>query len=157
MNEDFSILSLLDKLKNLELSEVLQDILDRIAPVAKSLGRFVAKQIMCLYYVLKEGELTDSEKILIYAAMVYIVAPKDLLPRKVFHFLGITDDALALAYVVGKVKGKITPEIMEKVNLQLELWFGSEEEKDEADATELVRNEIMEAESVQCETCQAEI
>lgn len=43
-----------------------------------------------------------------------------------FHILGITDDALALGYVIAKVKDKITPQIEQKVAMQLDKWFGYE-------------------------------
>lgn len=126
MSENFSIDSVIESIKNLELPDVLKDFFEKIASVAKKVGRATTRQLLCLYYVLKEGELSGSEKAWIYAALVYVLVPNDLIPRRVFHILGITDDALALGYVISKVKEKITPQIVQKVAMQLDKWFGYE-------------------------------
>ena len=126
MNENISIDSILETIKNLELPDILKDFFGEIASGAKQLGRFVTEQLLILYYVLKEGNLSGSEKAWIYAALVYVLVPGDLIPRRIFHILGITDDALALGYVIAKVKCKITPQIEQKVAMQLDKWFGYE-------------------------------
>lgn len=126
MNEDISIDTIIEKIKNLELLDVLKDLSGRIAVVAKQLGRAATGQLFKLYYVLKESELSSSEKAWIYAALVYVLVPGDLIPRRVFKILGITDDALALGYVIAKVKDKITPQIEQKVAMQLDKLFGYE-------------------------------
>ena len=126
MNENISIDSIIESIKNLELPDVLKSLFGKIASGAKQLGRAVTGQLLCLYYVLKDGELSSSEKAWIYAALVYVLVPNDLIPRRVFHILGITDDALALGYVVAKVKDKISPQIIQKVEMQLDKWFGYE-------------------------------
>lgn len=126
MNEKFSIDSIIESIKNLEFPDVLKDIFGKIAAGAKQLGRFATGQLLRLYYVLKEGDLSTSEKAWIYAALVYVLVPGDLIPRRVFHILGITDDALALGYVIAKVKDKITSQIEQKVAMQLDKWFGYE-------------------------------
>lgn len=126
MSENISIDTIIEKIKNLELLDVLKDLSGRIAVVAKQLGRVATGQLFKLYYVLKEGELSSSEKAWIYAALVYVLVPGDLIPRRVFKILGITDDALALGYVIAKVKDKITPQIEQKVAMQLDKLFGYE-------------------------------
>lgn len=126
MNEDFSIDSIIESIKNLELPDVLKDLFGKIAAGTRRLGRFATGQLLRLYYVLKEGDLSGSEKAWIYAALVYVLVPGDLIPRRLFHILGITDDALALGYVIAKVKDKITPQIEQKVAMQLDKWFGYE-------------------------------
>ena len=124
MNENISIDSILETIKNLELPDILKDFFGRIASGAKQLGRFVTEQLLILYYVLKEGNLSGSEKAWIYAALAYVIVPGDLIPRRVFHILGITDDVLALGYVIAKVKDKITPKIEQMITMQLDKWFG---------------------------------
>jgi len=126
MDNDFTIDSIIRRLKDIELPDMLTDIFGIIARNARILGRAATKQLLCLYYTLKEGELTGSEKAWIYAALVYVLVPGDLLPRRVFHLMGYTDDALALMYVIRKVKDKITPQILQKVEMQLDQWFGYE-------------------------------
>lgn len=126
MAENVSINNIVESIKDLEFPDVLTDLFGRIAAGAKQVGRFATGQLLRLYYVLKEGELSASEKAWIYAALVYVLVPGDLIPRRVFRVLGITDDALALGYVIAKVKGKITPQIEQKVAMQLDKWFGYE-------------------------------
>lgn len=126
MSENISIDAIIESIRNLEFPDVLKDFFGKIAAGAKRLGRATTRQLLCLYYVLKEGELSGSEKAWIYAALVYVLVPNDLIPRRVFHILGITDDALALGYVVAKVKDKISPQIIQKVEMQLDKWFGYE-------------------------------
>lgn len=126
MNENFTINNIIEELRSMGITDTLIDIFGKIASSAKSLGRTTTKQILSLYYVLKDGKLSGSEKAWIYAALVYVLVPGDLIPRRVFHILGITDDALAIALVIGKVKDKITPQIFQKVDMQLDHWFGYE-------------------------------
>lgn len=126
MNENISIDSIIESIKNIELPDILKDIFGKIASGAKQLGRFATGQLLKLYYVLKEGVLSTSEKAWIYAALVYVLVPGDLIPRRLFRVLGITDDALALGFVIAKVKEKITPQIEQKVAMQLDKWFGYE-------------------------------
>lgn len=119
MSENFSIDSVIESIKNLELPDVLKDFFEKIASVAKKVGRATTRQLLCLYYVLKEGELSGSEKAWIYAALVYVLVPNDLIPRRVFHILGITDDALALGYVISKVKEKTRPRLFRRLRCNL--------------------------------------
>jgi uncharacterized membrane protein YkvA (DUF1232 family) len=75
---------------------------------------------------MRNSETAALEKALIYGAIAYIVIPADLLPRKVLGFLGVLDDAAVIAYVCKKISNKITAEIINKVNTQLDEWFGAE-------------------------------
>lgn len=126
MKDNNIIDTLTEKLKNLDLAETLRSLFNKIAVGARTMGRLTSRQLLCLYYVLKEGNLSTSEIVWIYAALVYVLIPGDLIPRRVFHLLGLTDDALALAFVISKVKYKITPQILQKVEMQLDTWFGYE-------------------------------
>jgi len=126
MNGNYTIGNIIEKLSTLDICDILKDFFGKIAFGAKVFGRAATKQLLCLYYVLKEGELSSSEKVWIYAALVYVLVPEDLIPRRVFHIFGIADDALAIAFVIGKVKDKITPQILLKVDMQLDKWFGNE-------------------------------
>jgi len=126
MNENFAIDNIIEKLRNLELTDTLKDFFGKITSCAKVMGRVTTRHLLCLYYVMKEGDLSTADKAWVYAALVYVLIPGDLIPRKIFHLLGLTDDALALAYVIRKVKSNITPQIIQKVEVQLDKWFGYE-------------------------------
>ena len=116
--------NIIDKIKDMDIPGILAILFDKIASGAWIVGRATTRQLLCLYYTLKEGDLTLNQKAWIYAALAYVLIPNDLLPRKVFHILGLTDDAVALMYVVAKVKDHITPQILQKVEIQLDKWFG---------------------------------
>lgn len=126
MEDNITIDSIKEKIQSSELPDMLRDFLGKITDASRKLGRVLTRQLLCLYYVLKEGELTSSEKAWIYAALAYVLIPGDFIPRRIFHILGITDDALALGYVIVKIKDKITPQIELKVAMQLDKWFGYE-------------------------------
>lgn len=118
--------SFFDRLDKIDFRSELEDVFSRLTLGASKIGRALSRQMLCLYYTLKEGDLKGSEKIWIYLALLYVLVPGDLIPRRVFHLLGLTDDLAALAFVVQKVKRKITPEILAKVERQLDDWFGYE-------------------------------
>lgn len=117
---------LLEKARNLDWKTEAGNILGKLKAVALRLGRVAARQLLCLYYVLTEGELSITDKLLVYAALVYVAVPGDLVPRKVFHLLGIVDDLGAIYYVWKKVQDKLTPQILQKVDMKLDEWFGYE-------------------------------
>lgn len=110
----------------MDTSLTLDRILSFIKSAARAVGRELTRQLLLLYYVLKEGGLTASEKTMIYLGLLYVLVPGDLIPRRVFKVLGLTDDALAIAFVIKKVYGKITPRIEQKAAMQVDKWFGYE-------------------------------
>lgn len=126
MDENSFIDQIMAGFRDIDLSDLLKDIFGTIANGARRLGRVLTGQLLCLYYVLKEGGLSGKEKAWVYAALAYVLLPGDLIPRRLFHLLGITDDALALGYVIAKMRGRVTPQIRLKVDVQLDKWFGYE-------------------------------
>ena len=102
----------------------MENILITLRQFALKAGRVAARQVLRLFYVLKEGDLSSTDRVLVYAALIYVLIPGDLLPRRIFHVIGLVDDAAALAYVIGKVKKKITPVIEQHVEMKLDEWFG---------------------------------
>lgn len=116
--------SIIEKIKEMDFAGMAKGLLEIISTSARKLGRVITRYLLCLYYVMKEGNLTSRQKAWIYASIAYVVIPGDLLPRKVFRLLGITDDIVALTYVIDKIKDHITPQILQKVDMQLDSWFG---------------------------------
>ncbi len=102
----------------------MENLFNLLRQYAHKFGRTAARPMLRLYYVLKEGDLTSTERILVYAAVVYVLVPGDLLPRRIFHVIGLMDDAAAVAFVVKKVKKKLTPQIEQHVEMKLDEWFG---------------------------------
>ena len=100
--------------------------MDKLCPWALKAGRVTARPLLQFYYVLDDDNTSTLDRVLIYAAIVYIILPVDLIPSAVYKFLGILDDGVAMIYVYKKIKDKITPEINAKVEDTLNEWFGVE-------------------------------
>ena len=75
---------------------------------------------------MSESNLSSFEKAIVYAGILCIVGPNDLLPRKVLGWIGILDDVGVAAWIYNKVGSKITPDIELKVEMILDEWFGYE-------------------------------
>ena len=116
----FSILKrplggLLKKCEDFDWKSLTQDAWEKIVTFSKRVGRVTTGQVLKFYYVLAEGDLSTFEKALVYAGIIYIVVPSDLLPRRVLGWLGMLDDAGVAVWLYNKVGSKITPEIEQKV------------------------------------------
>lgn len=118
--------ALVDKLKNVEWRTKFQDLWQRLQPYAKKAGRAAAKPLLLFYFVVTDSETTLLDKALIYGCIAYVVMPYSILPRVIYRFLGVMDEAAAVLFVYSKVKDKITPAIENKVDSILDSWFGAE-------------------------------
>lgn len=87
-------------------------------------GRSTCKPLLTFYYVMTDENTTTADKALVYGAILYIISPFDLIPRRVLSVLGILDDAAVATLVIKKVQNKITPEIEAAVEATLDEWFG---------------------------------
>ena len=126
MGKDFS--SLLEKVKNIDWREKADELFKRLRPCAIKAGRAAATPLLQFWYVLQDDNTSTLDRVLIYAAIIYTIVPMDLIPRSVYKLLGVLDDGAAMLYVYKKIKDKITPEIMMKVEDTLNEWFGAEYE-----------------------------
>ena len=117
---------LLEKLGDVDWKSLSLDAWDKIVTYSKKLGRATTRELLKFYYVMSEGDLSTFEKALVYAGIIYIAVPGDLLPRKVLGFLGVLDDAGVAAWLYDKIGSKITPAIELKADMKLDEWFGPE-------------------------------
>ena len=108
--------ALLEKLKGVDWKEKFSALWSKIEPYAKKAGRFATKPILLFYFVVTDGE----------TSLLYVVLPFSILPRVIYRFLGVMDEAAAVLFVYSKVKDKITPVIKTKVETILDAWFGAE-------------------------------
>lgn len=118
--------ALVDKLKNVEWRTKFQDLWQLLQPYAKKAGRAAAKPLLLFYFVVTDSKTTLLDKALIYGCIAYVVMPYSILPRVIYRFLGVMDEAAAVLFVYSKVKDKITPAIENKVDSILDSWFGAE-------------------------------
>jgi uncharacterized membrane protein YkvA (DUF1232 family) len=126
MGKDFN--PLLEKIQNTDWRAETDKLFKKLRPYAIKVGRAAATPLLQLWYVLRDANTSTKDKVLIYAALVYTILPMDLIPRRVYRLLGVLDDGAAVLFVYKKIKDKITPEIMMKVEDTLNDWFGVEYE-----------------------------
>ena len=117
---------LMEKLKGVNWKEKFSALWRNIEPYAKRAGRFATKPILLFYFVVTDSETSTLDKALIYGCIAYVVLPFSILPRVIYRFLGVMDEAAAVLFVYSKVKDKITPAIESKVETILDSWFGAE-------------------------------
>lgn len=116
----------LDELKNTDWGKYALEIFTTIKGYAKKIGRYASGNALKLWFVLQDPRTTTLEKALICGAILYIVSKGSIIPVRVYKLLGLADEGLAAAYVIDKVKDKMTPAIENKVKDVLDEWFGPE-------------------------------
>ncbi len=126
MGKDIS--GLLEKVKDINWRDKINALMDKLRPWALKAGRAAARPLLQFYYVLDDDNTSMIDRVLIYAAIIYMILPCDLVPSAVYKFLGVLDDSAAMLYVYKKIKNRITPEINAKVEDTLNEWFGVEYE-----------------------------
>ena len=118
--------ALVEKVKSVDWHAKFSALWRHIRPYAKKAGRFATKPILLFFFVVTDRETSTLDKALIYACIAYVVMPYSLIPRVIYRFLGVMDEAAAVLFVYSKVKDKITPAIETKVETILDSWFGAE-------------------------------
>lgn len=120
---------LFGKITNVNWSEKFASLLGKdcsnLKEYAFRVGRMAAKPIVTFFYVVRDEKTSTVENVLIFAAIAYVLSPS-LVSKRIFRFLGVMDDGIAIAYVFNKIADKVTPEISRKVEETLDTWFGVE-------------------------------
>ena len=111
-------------LRNVDWKRLAQGIRSKIVDYSRRVGRAGARVVLRFYYTLQEGDLSTTEKAMVYAGIIYIVVPRDLLPRKLLGLFGALDDVGVAAWIIDRIGKRITPEIERKVEDTLDKWFG---------------------------------
>lgn len=114
---------LIEKVKDIDWKSKIDAVVDKLRPWALKAGRTAARPLLQFYYVMKDDETSTLDRILIYAAIFYIILPMDLIPSVIYKFLGVLDDGVAMLYIHKRIKEKITPEINDMVESTLDEWF----------------------------------
>ena len=99
---------------------------EKITDYVKATSRTTARPVLLLYYVLRSPETPSSDKMLIVAALSYLVLPIDLISAKRLPIIGWIDEAVSFGFLgvaYKKVCRYVTPEIESEVDNVLERWF----------------------------------
>jgi uncharacterized membrane protein YkvA (DUF1232 family) len=118
------VASLVAKIKDADWKRPVKNAWNKIADYSKRAGREATRIVLRFYYALTDGDLSPKDKALVYAGIIYIVVPHDLLPKKTLGLLGLVDDAAVIGWVWKKVSGCMTPAVEQKVNDTMNDWFG---------------------------------
>ena len=118
--------NLVKKLKGVDWKKLIIDAWDKIVLYSKNAGRAGTRVVLKIYYAMQDGNLSAVEKTLVYAGIIYIAVPGDLLPRKILGLLGVLDDVAVAAWIYKRIGDSITPAIERKVEETLDNWFGPE-------------------------------
>ncbi len=118
------VASLVAKIKDADWKRPVKNAWNKIADYSKRAGREATRIVLRFYYALTDGDLSPKDKALVYAGIIYIVVPHDLLPKKTLGLLGLVDDAAVISWVWKKVSGCMTSAVEQKVNDTLNDWFG---------------------------------
>lgn len=117
---------ILGRLRGASWKDALSDSWNNIVRYARKAGRDITRTALLFFYTLKDGDLTPGEKAFLYAGIIYIIVPSDLLPRKVLGLFGILDDVAVTGWIYNKIQKKITPTIQQETEATLTSWFGPE-------------------------------
>lgn len=115
---------MIDRIKDSELAQAAQSLLGRLKDYALRYGRVAVRPLLQLWFVLRDDNTSKKDKVLIYGALAYILIPADLVPRRLFRFIGMVDDLAVLGWLSKKVGELTTMEINRNVEDLLDEWFG---------------------------------
>lgn len=123
---DKPIDKLLGKIKGLSWKEAISDSWNNIVRFSKKASRDITRTALIFYYTLKDGDLSVSEKAILYAGIVYVIVPADFLPRRIMGLFGLLDDVAVAAWIYNRIQNHISDSIVQKAEGTLNDWFGPE-------------------------------
>ena len=100
----------------------------KLTSVARWAGAKVVYAVLLLYYVLRNPNVSTTDKSKIYGALGYFILPTDLI-LDIIPLAGYTDDMAAIMWAIHTVAKNITPEIKAKAKAKLGEWFDNYNEK----------------------------
>lgn len=90
---------------------------------ARKAGRTAARPVLLLWFVMRSDSTPREDKLMILAAIAYVVLPIDLITAKRFPILGWLDEVTSITVAVKKMADRITPEIERETDAILDRWF----------------------------------
>ncbi|MEB3318368.1 MAG: DUF1232 domain-containing protein [Cyanobacteriota bacterium] len=85
-------------------------------------GRTVARPALECLEMLLDGGTPHQARLTVLAALTYLLLPTDLIPDFI-PAAGFGDDMVALTALLGLCSRHITPQIKERAQRKLDLWF----------------------------------
>ena len=104
---------------------------DGIKSFARKAGRTAARPVLLLWFVMRSDSTPRKDKLMILAAIAYVVLPIDLISAKRIPIIGWIDEVTSIAVAVQKMADRITPEIEREADAVLDRWFAEYTEYEE--------------------------
>lgn len=76
---------------------------ENIKKFGNTVKREACEKCLQAWYVLDDPKTPKLDKILIYAAIIYTVSRRDIIPFAKFGSLGLADDGVAIAFVIKRI------------------------------------------------------
>ena len=99
-----------------------QGLKEKLSKIARKAGIKMAYAVLVAFYAVQSDALSFKEKARLYGALGYFILPVDLIPDAILG-MGYSDDLAALVYVLHTVSSNITPEVKQRAQEKLCLWF----------------------------------
>ncbi|MFZ1236983.1 MAG: YkvA family protein [Prevotella sp.] len=99
---------------------------EKISRIAKRAGVKLAYASLVLYYTLESDKVSIKDKAIIIGALGYLISPIDAVPDAI-PIAGLGDDLAVLIYVLRKVWGEVSEDVMLKAKRKLSKWFDQDE------------------------------
>ncbi len=100
--------------------------LHKLKKLVFRLGEEVVVRILMLWFLLGSGKVPIKTRLLILAALGYLVMPADLVSDFI-PVLGFTDDVAFLTYAYNQTSQYMDENIREKAEEKLQNWMSSDE------------------------------
>ena len=97
------------------------DLWEKLKKYAAKLGAKVVYTALKLYYVSLDPTISAADKLIITAALGYLILPIDLVPDWLPG--GFIDDGLILAWALKQMQGVITNQAKQQAQAKLREWF----------------------------------
>lgn len=97
------------------------DLWEKLKKYAAKLGAKVVYTALKLYYVSLDPTISAADKLIITAALGYLILPIDLVPDWLPG--GFIDDGLILAWALKQMQGVITNQAKQQAQTKLREWF----------------------------------
>lgn len=105
-----------------------KDFIDKISRSGKEMGVKLVYSALILFYALIDGKVPIKDKLIVTAALGYVVLPIDIIPDVLVG--GFIDDASIVAFALKTIKDDITPEIKAQAFKKLQNYFKVEKAPD---------------------------
>ena len=96
---------------------------EKICEYAKKGGRLGTRPLLLLYYVMTSPDTPRKDKMIIGAAIGYVVLPIDFISARRIPIIGWFDELISVSIAYEKMRKYITAEMEMRADAQLDKWF----------------------------------